>query len=151
MKIDAIKKELSKGVKTAVKEVKEEVLAIIKGSIDDFYAGHDPHEYIRTMQLINTIVDNGIKTRNIGAGFEIYFDSGMMAHASKVRGKSGRWHKAEWSESKILEVTFEDPLPHGHYTGADSNEPIWDILMYDLRDINIIIYAALIEAGVPVH
>lgn len=151
MKIDAIKKELSKGVRTAVKEVKEEVLVIIKKSMDEFYAGHYPHEYIRTMQLINTIVDNGIKVRNIGAGFEIYFDSGAMDHASKVRGKSGRWHKAEWSESKILEVTFEDPLPHGHYAEADSNVPIWDMLMYDLKDIDIIIYAALIEAGVPVH
>lgn len=157
MRIDEIKKELKSGVKKAAEDTKRQVLELARASINEFYTDYNPSIYNRTNQLINTIVDNGIKVRNIGAGFEIYFDSGMMGHPNPAYGKDHRWHKAEWSEEDILDNSFSGGAPHGGYPYATVNEPIWGKIeqgvgsQVGLNDLDIVIYLALQKAGIPVH
>lgn len=153
MKVEDIRKDITRGVQAAVRETKEEVMNIIAKLMIVFYAEYPPSLYFRTGQLLNTIVDNGVKSRANGSGFEIYFDSGMMGHPNPAYDKYGKSHEAKWSEDRILEFVMEggdNGAPHGGY-GLAGGDPIWFKLIEELSDLDIIIYAALLKAGVPVH
>lgn len=153
MKVEDIRKDILRGVQAAVAETKEDVMNIIAKLMMEFYAEYSPSLYLRTGQLLNTIVDEGIKSRAKGSGFEIYFDSGMMRHPNPAYDRWGASHKTKWSESRILEFVMEggdNGAPHGGYAPAGGN-PIWFKLEKELSDLDIILCAALLKAGVPVH
>lgn len=153
MKIEDIRRDIERGVDIALRDVKGQVMDIIAQLMMEFYREYSPSVYIRTGQLFKAIVDKGVKSRTKGGSFEIYFDSGMMAHPNPAYDKYGNEHTSEWSEDKILKYIMtggKNGAPHGGYAPA-GGKPVWFKLERELSDLDIILYASLIQAGVPVH
>lgn len=161
MKVEDIEKDIGKKLKSGVKETKEHVLDLIDYSISDFYNDYDQKIYDRQNQLANSVEDGGVQSTKNHAGFKIWFNPANMSHPNPAYGKDHKWHIAEWSEDEILSVAlFDDGSPHGHsmYTlSRGKQENIYKKIyngvgdVEGLKDIKIVLYSKLLEAGLPIH
>ena len=132
----------------AVVEVEEKVYRIIDEHLDKFYGEFTPAEYIRTKQLLHSLVRTGVK--QVGTSFvaEVYFDASKLNYQTGVIPlKSGRTGYATWSGGQVLETAMQSGLPHGGYAGGTA---IWGESLTKLGNIYILLVQALEANGIPV-
>ena len=139
--VQQIKQDLAKKVIKAMENIKLQVRDIIYKSCMDYYNEYNPRMYQRTFQIAQAIynmADAAIKTRMVGASFEIYIDASMFNHP-----------KDEWSEEQILNSVMSQGI---HGKGKTDGTAVWTESMAVIDPkIKEIVKQNLIAAGIPIQ
>lgn len=105
--------------KAAVAGTEQKVHNIIDKCLKQFYEQFEPEEYIRTGQLLHSLVKSGVKKVRNGYEAEVYFDvDGLNYPKGETELKNGGRGWADWDKDTILDVVMTGSysgLPHGGY------------------------------------
>jgi hypothetical protein len=136
--------------KAAIVQAEEKVHRIIDDCLRQFYSEFSPDEYIRTQQLLHSLVRSGVK--QIGNGFEaeVYFDVGALNYQTGAIWTQHGSGYATWDAETVLRVAMTGDyggLPHGGYEGGTA---IWTESMNRLGNVFELLKRELIMQGVPI-
>lgn len=140
--------------KIAVYNVEEKVYDVIDRCLNQFYEEFKPNEYIRTKQLLYSLVKS--KVKKIGKGYvaEVYFDVGNINYEQGwVETQSGDWGHASWDKDTIFNVVMTGSFsgkPHGGYAKGTA---IWeDSMQYinALGGVCELLVKELKNMGIPI-
>ena len=160
--IDALKKYILSRSKVAIEAAREKVYDKIADVLFQFYGEFPPDVYVRTYQLLCSLVKTDVVSTGNGWTVEIYFDLGALDYSTRIVPQGQPWsswakpentyHKENWGKENdawVLETAMTGAKPHGGYA---SGTAIWtesmNILNKEKRDI---LKNALIQAGIPVR
>lgn len=129
----------------AVANVEQKVHAVIDQTLAQFYGEFEPSEYIRTYNLVHSLVKTGVKSTGNGVEAEVYFDASALNYASPVQGKSGRYHEALYNGGQVLDMAM-----HGSHGGYTSGTAIWSVSQARLGDIYALLIKELKAQGIPI-
>lgn len=146
MKIEDIKKDIKVRTEVGVFNVREKIYAIIEKNLQIYYGEYDPSSYIRTYQLLKSLV-----RKSNGTHAEVYFDASALNYENGVMElkhtpETGIYGWATCGADKVLGTAMHGS--HGGYVGGTA---IWDNSMSQLGDITALIVKELKAAGLPVH
>lgn len=131
----------------AVVRAEEKVHRIIDDCLKQFYSEFTPDEYIRTQQLLHSLVRSGINSTGDGFEAEVYFDvESLNYEAGFVETQTGVGY-ATWDGETVLRVAMESSVPHGGYAGGTA---IWQVSRAKLGDIFKLLKQELIAQGIPI-
>lgn len=101
--------------RAAVAGTEQKIHSIIDKCLRQFYAQFDPDEYIRTEQLLHSLVKSDVK--QVGNKFvaEVYFDVGALNYDTGVVPTQSGTGYATWDGETVLRVAMESDVPHGGY------------------------------------
>lgn len=141
MKTEQIKKDIEAKAKVAVFNTREKIYSVIEKNLRVYYGEFSPEEYIRTQQLLNSLV-----RQSSGLHAEVYFDAGALNYQTGVIETQHGTGYATWGAAEVLDTSMHGS--HGGYVGGTA---IWDNSMSELGDIIALIVKELRAAGLPVH
>ena len=141
MKASQIKKDIESKAKVAVFNTREKIYSVIEKNLRVYYGEFSPEEYIRTQQLLNSLV-----RQSSGLHAEVYFDAGALNYQTGVIETQHGTGYATWGAAEVLDTSMHGS--HGGYVGGTA---IWDNSMSELGDIIALIVKELRAAGLPVH
>lgn len=141
MKATQIKKDIESKAKVAVFNTCEKIYSVIEKNLRVYYGEFSPEEYIRTKQLLNSLV-----RQSSGLHAEVYFDAGALNYQTGVIETQHGTGYATWGAAEVLDTSMHGS--HGGYVGGTA---IWDNSMSELGDIIALIVKELRAAGLPVH
>ena len=160
--LDELKNYILTQSQVAIEKAQEKVAIIIKHFLDEYYKEFSPEVYIRTNQLLNSLVKSDIK--NVGDGWvaEVYFDISKLDYSKREVPKGQPWsdyasenntyRRNNWTKENdewVLETAMIGSKPHGGYAGGTA---IWTESMEVLDKQAIkILKEELIKAGIPVR
>lgn len=144
---EQLKSFLMAKCKNAIVQAEEKVHRIIDGCLQQFYSEFKPDEYIRTQQLLHSLVKSGVK--QVGNGFEaeVYFDVGKLNYATGVVPTQNGTGYATWSGQKVLDVAMTSKLPHGWHAGGTA---VWTESIARLGNIYQLLEQELRKQGIPI-
>lgn len=146
-------KELEKFIllqcKKAITNAENQIYNVIDKHLNTFYGEYKPAEYIRTQQLLYSLVRTGIKKTGNGYEAEIYFDASRLNYPNPAQGKSGLYHDANMSSEEILDMTMQGSHGGSHGGWKDGTH-IWDDSMHWLGDIMKLLVDELRAQGIPI-
>lgn len=132
--------------KVAVAEAQAKAYRIIDTFLNNYYDEFTPAEYIRTHQLLHSLVQTNVKSTGAGFVAEVYFDASKLNYPNPARGKSGMYHSADYSGAEVLASAM-----HGSHGGWKDGTAIWDKSMVVLNAQMIdILKHSLIANGIPI-
>lgn len=139
-------------LQAAVVAAEEKVHRIIDDCLQQFYGEFDPDEYIRTSQLLHSLVRSGVKSTGGGYEAKVEFEAGRMSYqtgqiAIQSTASTGRMGHATWSSEKVLDVAMTGGSPHGGYAGGTA---IWSVSNARLGDIKALLLQELRKQGIPI-
>ena len=130
----------------AVAEVQEEIYNIIDSCLDSYYGEFTPAEYIRTKQLLYSLVLSEVRQTGNSITAEVYFDASSLHYQTGiVTLQSGRTGYATWSGEDVLESAM-----HGSHGGYASGTAIWGNSMSQIGNVCIKLLDALKARGIPI-
>ena len=129
--VEALKREILMRTKVGVLNTREKIYAEIERCLQKYYGEYDPVKYVRTQQLMNSLVRESFGD---GLGFEVYFDPSRLNYVT-----------GNWGADEVLNTAM-----HGSHGGYVDGTAIWDESMVELGDIVALIKRELIAAGLPV-
>lgn len=141
MKATQIKKDIESKAKVAVFNTREKIYSVIEKNLRVYYGEFSPEEYIRTQQLLNSLV-----RQSSGLHAEVYFDAGALNYQTGVIETQHGTGYATWGAAEVLDTSM-----HGSHGGYVNGTAIWDNSMSELGDIIALIVKELRAAGLPVH
>lgn len=141
--------------KNAVVQAEEKVHRIIDDCLKQFYSEFKPDEYIRTQQLLHSLVRSGVKQTDRGFEAEVYFDVGKLNYDKGAvplqhTPEHGIYGLATWDGETVLRVAMTGDyggLPHGGYEGGTA---IWTESLKRLGDIWVLLEQELRAQGIPI-
>lgn len=149
---EELRKYLLDHSKTAVFRAQTKAYRIIDKFLIKYYMEFNPSEYIRTRQLLHSLVKGNVRPIANGYEAEVYFDAGKLNYAKgvtqlKSTSETGRTGLATWSGADVLENAAQGS--HGGYKSGTAiyNEPL-AILTAEHIDI---LKKSLKQAGIPVQ
>ena len=141
-----------KKCQNAVAQAEQKIYAEIKSTLAKFYSEFTPEEYIRTNQLLHSLVKSGVK--KVGSGYvaEVYFDLSALNYEQGVMPlqhtpEHGMYGWATWTGETVLDVAMNSGVPHGGYAVGT---PVWTTSMAKLGDILELLKQKLIAQGIPI-
>ena len=159
--LDALKNYILSRSQVAIKMAQERVFKIIEDFILKYYEEFTPEVYIRTYQLLCSLVKTDIKQTVNGWVAEIYFDSDAVDYSMRIVPQGQPWseyaspentyHRQNWSGANnewVFNTAMIGSNPHGGYA---SGTAIWTESLKFLNKENLnILKQSLIAAGIPV-
>ena len=136
--------------KNAVVQAEEKVHRIIDGCLKQFYSEFSPEEYIRTQQLLHSLVKSGVKSTGNGFEAEVYFDVDALSYQTGVVQTQHGTGYAAWDKDTILDVAMTGSyggLPHGGYAGGTA---IWTESINRIGDVWNVLEQELKAQGIPI-
>ena len=155
--LDALKNYILSRSQVAIKMAQERVFKIIEDFLLKYYEEFSPEVYIRTYQLLCSLVKTDVKKTDNGWVAEIYFDVDALDYSMRVVPSQFSWaspqntyRRENWTHENDIAV-FE-MAAHGSHGGYTSGTAVWDdpIKVLKKEGINIL-KQSLIAAGVPVR
>lgn len=155
---DELKKYILSHSKVAIELAQNKVAYIINHFLTEYYNEFPPLVYIRTYQLLNSLVKTDIKSTGNGWVADVYFDLSALDYSKRVVPPQFSWgdddntyHRDPWDDANtkwVLDTAMTGGLPHG---GAYGGTAIWVESMKELSKDKIeILKKALLDAGIPV-
>lgn len=132
--------------------VEQKVHSAIDKCLRQFYAQFEPDEYIRTEQLLHSLVKSEVKPdgKN-GYVAEVYFDiNGLNYPKGETSLKNGGKGWADWDIETILDVVMTGSysgLPHG---GWYEGTAIWTKSMATIGDVWKLLEREFQIQGIPI-
>lgn len=138
--------------KNAIAQAEEKVHRTIDDCLQQFYGEFTPNEYIRTQQLLHSLVRSGIKSTGNGYEAEVYFDVDKLNYQQGAvelqhTGEHGMYGNATWDGETVLRVAMESGVPHGGYAEGTA---IWSASMSKLGNILKLLEQELKAQGIPI-
>lgn len=131
-----LEKFLLERCKKAVSNLENKIYAIIKSTLAQFYQEFTPESYIRTNQLLHSLVKSEVKKVGNGYEAEVYFDASLLDYVHGFVETNSDWHGyAAWDTDTILEVAMTGSyggLPHG---GWSEGTAVWTVSKERLGNI----------------
>lgn len=136
--------------KVAVANSEEKVHKVIDTFLKKYYNEFEPKEYIRTYQLLHSLVKSNIIPTGNGYEARVYFDIGALNYEKgymylQHTAEHGMLGYATWSGAKVLDTAM-----HGSHGGYVSGTPIWEVSMAKLEPILDLLLKELKAAGIPI-
>lgn len=132
--------------KVAISQTEEKIYRVIDSALKQYYDEFEPSEYIRTQQLLHSLVKSDVKKVGNGYEAEVYFDDSMMKYETEhVLRKSGWYGSATWGAEEVLDTAM-----HGSHGGYIDGTAIWGTSQAVLGDIYALIKRELIAQGIPI-
>ena len=144
---DQLKNYLLTKCKNAVVKAEEKVHRIIDDCLKQFYSEFTPNEYIRTQQLLHSLVRSGVKATGDGFEAEVYFDVSSLNYDNGFVETQHGVGYATWDGETVLRVAMESGVPHGGYSGGTA---IWTMSRAKLGNIFELLKQELIAQGIPI-
>ncbi len=136
--------------RNAIAQAEEKVHQTIDNCLKQFYNEFQPNEYIRTEQLLHSLVKSEVKKVGNGYEAEVYFDvDGLNYQNGWIETVSGHGY-ANWDKDTILDVVMTGSysgLPHGGHTEGTA---IWTESIKQLGDIWNLLETELRKQGIPI-
>lgn len=117
-----LEKFLLQKCKAAVSDTERKVHDIIDKCLKEFYSQFEPEAYIRTGQLLHSLVKTGVKSDGKNSYIaEVYIDADGLNYATgymPTKSEHFTVGYATWDTDTILDVTMTGSysgLPHGGY------------------------------------
>lgn len=135
----------------AIRAAQEKVYKIIETFLKQYYSDYTPKEYIRTYNLLRSLVKSDVRQVGNGWEAEVYFDASALDYEQGVMplqhtDEHGRYGWATWGADQVLSTAL-----HGSHGGYTRTAPIYEQSMNVLnaQAINTL-KENLIRAGIPV-
>lgn len=137
--------------KVAVANSEKKVHKVIDTFLKKYYSEFTPKEYIRTYQLLHSLVRSGIRSTGNGYEAEVYFDVGALNYETgymylQHTAEHGMLGYATWDGAKVLETAMQ-----GSHGGYVDGTPIWDVSMAKLQPILDLLLKELRAAGILIQ
>ena len=163
--IDALKNYILSRSKVAVEIAREKVYDKIAEFLLQFYEEFTPRVYVRTYQLLCSLVKTDVKSTTNGWTAEVYFDISALKYATRIVPQGQPWtpwasenntyHRETWADENtkwVFENAMTGTYPHGGYSGAKKNTRIWTESLKALnQEKRNMLRQSLLEAGIPVR
>lgn len=133
--------------KAVIAETENKIYADIKSVLVQFYQEFTPDEYIRTRQLLHSLVKSNIKKTRNGYEAEVYFDAGLMDYEKGVVQTQHGTGYATWSGETVLNVAMDSNVPHGGYASGTS---VWPVSMDKIGNVWKLLEQKLRAQGIPI-
>lgn len=123
-----LKNFLMQKCRAAVAGTEQKVHNIIDKCLRQFYAQFSPDEYIRTKQLLHSLVKSKVEPNGKnGYKARVYFDVSLLNYEQGMMelqhtSEHGRYGWATWDGETVLRVAMESDVPHG---GFKKGTAIW--------------------------
>lgn len=142
-----LKSYIIKRMQPAVRNVQEKVHQIMFNWLNAFYGEYDPSVYIRTFQVLDSLVKTNVVSTGNGYEGEVYFDLNALSHPRQYIGQDGRTVYANWDEGTILNSVMTGST-HGGVVGGTA---VWTEAMSVITPECIQwLKQELIAAGIPI-
>lgn len=141
-----LKKFLLEKCKVAVAETENKIYAEIKKTLIQYYQEFTPDEYIRTQQLLHSLVKSNIKKTAYGYEAEVYFDDKLMNYQKGVVPTQHGTGYATWGADEVLDTAM-----NGSHGGYIDGTAIWGTSRAILGDIYAILVQRLKAQGISVR
>lgn len=162
--VEALKNYILTHSQVAVDIAKEKIALIINHFLTEYYKEFEPEVYVRTYQLLNSLVKTDVKLVGNEWVAEVYFDLDALDYSTRIVPHGQPWsgyakpentyHREDWEDKNtkwVLETAMtggNTGNPHGGYA---SGTAIWTESMRVLSKEGIkILKQELIKAGIPV-
>lgn len=129
----------------AIKAAEERIYAVIKKTLVQYYSEFEPDEYIRTLQLLHSLVKTQVISTGNGFEAKVYFDADMLNYQKGVIPTQHGTGYATWGADEVLDTAM-----NGSHGGYISGTAVWGTSMAVLGDICNLIVQELIKQGIPV-
>lgn len=141
-----LEKFLLQKCKAAVAEAEQKVHQVIDRCLDQYYGEFKPDEYIRTYQLLHSLVKSGVAPDGNGFKAIVEFDASKMNYQTGVVPlQSGGTGYATWGAAEVLDTAM-----HGSHGGYIDGTAIWDTSLAVLGDIYKLLERELKAQGIPI-
>lgn len=159
--LDALKNYILSRSKVAVKLAEERVYDVIAKFLFQFYEEFDPQFYVRTYQLLCSLVKTEVKPIKNGWVAEVYFDLDALDYSTRIvpiqfsfASGDNTYHRNNWTHANdewVLQTAMKGRYPHGDYPTVNKTR-IWIESMKVLnKEKRRMLKQALIDAGIPVR
>lgn len=145
-----LKKFLLDKCKVAVVQSEKKVHQIIDSCLQQFYSEFDPDEYIRTSQLLHSLVRSDVKPTVNGFEAEVYFDVDRLNYQKGAIWTQHGSGYAAWDAETVLRVAMTGDyggLPHGGYQNGTA---IWTESLKRLGNVWDLLEQELKAQGIPI-
>lgn len=163
--VDELKNYILSRSKVAIEQARERVYDKIAEFLFKFYEEFEPNVYVRTYQLLCSLVKTDVVKTTNGWVAEVYFDLNALDYSTRIVPQGQPWssyakpentyHRENWTKENdawVLETAMTGANPHGGYDRATGNTRIWIESMKVLnKKKRSILKKALIDAGIPVR
>lgn len=138
--------------KKAVANLENKIYAIIKSTLVQFYQEFTPEAYIRTNQLLHSLVKSEVKKVGNSYEAEVYFDASLLDYEHGWMETKADWYGySNWDTDTILDIVMtgsDSGLPHG---GWAEGTAIWTVSKERLGNILSKLEYELKLQGIPVR
>lgn len=146
----------------AIKAAQEKIANIINHFLTEYYREFDPEVYVRTEQLLRSLIKSDVISTPNGWYAEVYFDLDALDYSTRVVPQGQSWssyassdntyHRENWTKENdewVLKTAMTGSRPHGGYATGTA---IWNESMNVLSKEGIaILREKLMQAGVPIR
>lgn len=146
----------------AIKATQDKIAMIINHFLTEYYREFEPEVYVRTYQLLCSLIKSDVVQTPNGWYAEVYFDLDALDYATRVVPQGQPWssyassdntyHRNDWTKENdewVLKTAMTGSHPHGGYATGTA---IWDKSLNILnKDAINILKEKLIQAGIPVR
>lgn len=155
--LDALKNYILSKSEVAIKMAQERIFKIIEDFLLQYYMEFEPEVYVRTYQLLCSLVKTEVKRTANGWVAEIYYDLDSLNYSMRIVPSQFSWasphntyHRQDWTHENDIAV-FE-MAAHGSHGGYTSGTAVWDDPMRIIKQEGFnILKQSLINAGIPVR
>lgn len=155
--LDALKNYILSRSQVAIKMAQERIFKIIEDFLLQYYMEFEPEVYVRTYQLLCSLVKTEVKQTANGWVAEIYYDLNSLDYSTRIVPSQFSWasphntyHRQDWTHENDIAV-FE-MAAHGSHGGYVSGTAVWDDPMRIIKQEGFnILKQSLIDAGIPVR
>lgn len=156
--MDELKNYILTHSQVAVEKARDKVAMVINHFLTQYYKEFEPDVYIRTYQLLCSLIRSDVKFINNGWVAEVYFDLDALDYSTRIVPPQFSWassnntfHRENWTKENdewVLETAMTGSYPHGDYAKGTA---IWTESIKVLKKDGIeLLKQELIKAGIPV-
>lgn len=139
--------------KNAVEEAQQKIYDVIDKFLQRYYDEYSPTLYVRTGQLLRSLVKSEIKPIKDGWEAEVYFDLDSLDYSFKslqgVGGWNNTYHRNNWTHEN--DIAIFEMSAHGSHGGFIGGTAVWDEPLEILKNETYkYLKQALINNKIPV-
>lgn len=136
--------------KIAIAQAEERVYQVIDRCLEQYYGEFTPAEYIRTKQLLHSLVKSNVISNGNGYMAEVYFDESKLNYKQGVvplqhTPQHGRYGWATWGAEEVLDTAM-----NGSHGGYIDGTAVWGTSRAVLGNIYNLLKKELIAQGIPI-
>ena len=155
---DALKNYILTHSEVALEKARDKVAMVINHFLTQYYKEFKPEVYVRTEQLLRSLIKSRVELTPNGWAAEVYFDLDALDYSTRVvparftgASSNNTYHRDDWTKENdawVLETAMTGEYPHGGWADGTA---IWTESMKVLSKQGIdLLKQELIKAGIPI-